>query len=74
MRIIFILFLYLCYGGVSIYLNYYYHDINNEATVRIFDLHKRNIYTTELDLFIKQALPTGQKELVGHNKGIYCII
>jgi hypothetical protein len=68
-RLLFMCGIFLGYGGGAFYFNSYVHGINDEAVTTFFVLCKRNIYPTTVALFIKEVASSGEKQLLGRNRG-----
>ncbi|MDR3547260.1 MAG: PAS domain S-box protein [Candidatus Pacebacteria bacterium] len=66
-RLILVAVLCIAYAAVTFYINYYVHDVNKEAVDIFLALNKRNIFTTLLAIFVKEAQTYGDMTLISAN-------
>ncbi len=66
-RLLIVLSVFLAYGALSLYYNYFFHDYNRTITAQLYVLHKRGINVPIVSSLLREAVSTGKKEYLIRN-------
>ncbi len=60
---------FAAYGGLSLYLNYYFHDFNRTTTTHLYVLHKRAINIPIVSSLLREGIMTGNRDYLIRTPG-----
>lgn len=70
-RLVLILIVFLIYGGVSLYFNYFVHDFTKSTLTQFYTLLKRSLYIPTISCMLRLALTERNKKYILKNNSIF---